>query len=437
MNEIVKLISYGFLLLFFLFCSFVFSSADMTYGSVSLHRLDEEIAKYPNKKSLLRAKKLASDYDRTIATILLGNDIVNAGLDSFATLFGVNLCIVVLHVDSSYEYAETWGLIASLCVLVLKIAFGEIVPKSISKINNLRLSRLYSNLIMFLSFLLSPITFPISKLGNLISKGFKQNVMEEPIAEEELHEMVDDIEEHGQVDEEKADMLHETIRYTSTRANEIMTPRVNVFAIDIDDDLQDIISNPDVYRHGRVLVYEDTIDNVIGYIQIKSLMKSVLSGNEFTIRDLLLEPMRFPDTAEINDILREFRKTKKQFALVIDEYGGLDGIITMEDIIEEIVGEIWDEYDRTQEPIVEKKDGSYIIDGNVTLDDFCDLFGIDIDTINTDYLTIGGLLIELLDDKFPKVNDEVDFENTHIKVISVDDNGAVDRILVTKREIED
>lgn len=433
MNNAFKIVIYSLALLFFLICSFVFSSADMTYGSVSLHKLDEELSKNPNKASLIRAKKLASNYDRTIATILFGNDVVNAGLDSIATLLGVQICMMCLGENAS-AYSETWGLVASLIVLVLKITFGEIVPKSISKINNLRLSKAYSLLITSLIYVFSPITYPISLLGNGISKLFRKNVSEEPVAEEELHVMVDDIEEQGQVDEAKADMLHDTIKYTTTQANEIMTPRVDVFALDIDDSFEEIIDNPLVYRHGRIPVYEGTIDNVIGYIQVKSLIKMALSHTSCNLRDILLEPLRFPDTAEINDILREFKKTKKQFALIMDEYGGLDGIITMEDILEEIVGEIWDEYDRTQNPIVERKDGSYIIDGNVTLEDYCDLFDIDFSSIDTDYLTIGGYIIELLDDNFAKVGDEVDFENTHIKVISVDDKGAVDRILVLKKE---
>lgn len=431
MNKIVLVIIYSIAAFFFLFCSFIFSSSDMAFSSVPIYKLDKKISENPNKKSYVKAKTLASNYDRTISTILFLNDTVNAGLDSVSTLLGVNLCFVILgEVDSSIS--ETWGLIFSLVFLVLKIIFGEIVPKSISKVNNVKLASIYANFINFMIHILTPITYPVSLLGKGVGLIFKQKNMEEPIAEEELHEMIDEIEEKGQVDEEKADMLHETVRFTHTVANEIMTPRVDVYAIDIDDELDEIINDSELYNYSRVPVYEDTIDNIIGYVQVKTLMKKILSEDEFSIRDILLEPIRFPDTKEINDILREFKKSKKQFALVIDEYGGLDGIITMEDILEEIVGEIWDEKDRTIEPIVEKKDGTYIIDGNVTLEDYCDLFDIDFDEIDSEYVSIGGYLIELLDDHFGNVGDEVDFKNTHIKIISVDDNGAINRILVSK-----
>lgn len=434
MNKIVLVIVYSVLLLLFLFGSFIFSSADMTYSSVNIHKLDVAISENPNKKSLVRAKSLAVNYDRTISTVLFLNDTVNAGLDSVSTLLGVNLCLLIVGNEAA---SETWGLVASLIVLVFKITFGEIVPKSVSKINNFKFSKIYANFFTVMVFVLTPITYPVSLFGKLVAKPFTKHISEEPVAEDELHEMIDEIEEHGQVDEEKADMLHETIRYTTTQANEIMTPRVDVYAIDIDDSLEDILSEPKLYRYARVPVYKDTIDNILGYIQVKTLMKEQLSNNEFKIEDLLIEPMRVPDTAEINDILREFKRSKKQLALVIDEYGGVDGVITMEDILEEIVGEIWDEKDRSVEPIVEQKDGSYIIDGNVTLEDYCDLFNIDFDAINTDYVSIGGFIIELLDDHFANLNDEVDFENTHIKIIAVDDNNAVNRILVTVKKEEE
>ena len=405
----------------------------MVYGSVSLHKLDSDL-KSNQKASIYRAKQLASHYDSTIATILFLNDTVNAGLDSVSTLLGFTICINAFSTDEAV--AELWGLIASLIVLIFKITFGEIVPKSISKVNNRKLAETYSGVVQILIYVFSPITYPVSLLGRAVSSAFKKNVAEEPVAEEELHEMIDDIEESGQVDEVQADMLHDTVKYASTQANEIMTPRVNVYGIDLSDPVEEVLKDPEFYRHGRILVYEDTIDNVVGYVQLKTVMKEVLAHHEFTWKEMLLEPMRFPDTAEINDILREFKKSKKQFALIIDEYGGLDGIITMEDILEEIVGEIWDENDRSVEPIVERNDGSYIIDGTLTLEDYCDLFNIDFNNINTDYLTIGGFLIELLDNQFAEVGDEVDFENTHIKVIALGENDAVSRILVTVNKEE-
>lgn len=434
----LTLIFYGVAILIFLCLSFFFSSADMAYGSVDILRFDVESKKNPKKKGILRAKELAKNYDKTIATILFGNDVVNAGLDSVATLFGVNLCMMVLSDNLNVsQISETWGLVASLVVLLLKITFGEIVPKSVSKINNFKMSISYASIINVVRYIFMPITYPVALLGGLFAKTTKENVEDVQIAEDDLHEMVDDIEEQGTVDEEKASMLHETIKYTHTEAKEVMTPRVEMEAIDINDSIETILKEGKVLRYSRVPVYEDTIDNIIGFIRSKTFMIKCLSQEDFKLQDILLTPLRFPQSTEINDIMRQFKKTKTHFAVIMDEYGGVDGILTMEDILEEIVGEIWDEKDRPRDPVVERKDGSYIIDGNVTLEDFCDLFSIPFDDVNSDYLTVGGFVVELLDDQFAKIGDEVDFEGVHIKVIAIDDNGAVEKIIAKKEKEEE
>ena len=439
MNREVLLVIYAIVLVIFLCLSFFFSSADMAYGSVDQFRFKSALEKSPEKeKKILRGKELALHYDRTIATILFCNDMVNAGLDSVATLFGVNLCMLLLSDHPNVlALSDTWGLVASMVVLVLKITFGEIVPKSISKVINLKLSILYSGVIKFLIYLFTPLTFPIAKLADLLARLFSKNVVDVSIAEDDLHEMVDDIENQGSVDEEKASMLHETIKYTRTEAKEVMTPRVDIIAIDKNDDIEEIIKEGKIFRHSRIPVYENTIDNIIGFITVKSLMAKYLNQEEIDLDELLIEPLRFPQSKEINDIMRIFKKKKRHFAIIMDEYGGVDGILTMEDILEEIVGEIWDERDRPNDPIVERKDHSYIIDGTVTVEDFCDLFEISFEDVNTDYLTVAGFIVELLGDHFAKVNDILTFEGVQIKVIAIDENGAVSRVLCKKIKEED
>ena len=439
MNREVLLVIYAIVLVIFLCLSFFFSSADMAYGSVDQFRFKSALEKSPEKeKKILRGKELALHYDRTIATILFCNDMVNAGLDSVATLFGVNLCMLLLSDHPNVlALSDTWGLVASMVVLVMKITFGEIVPKSISKVINLKLSILYSGVIKFLIYLFTPLTFPIAKLADLLARLFSKNVVDVSIAEDDLHEMVDDIENQGSVDEEKASMLHETIKYTRTEAKEVMTPRVDIIAIDKNDDIEEIIKEGKIFRHSRIPVYENTIDNIIGFITVKSLMAKYLNQEEIVLDELLIEPLRFPQPKEINDIMRIFKKKKRHFAIIMDEYGGVDGILTMEDILEEIVGEIWDERDRPNDPIVERKDHSYIIDGTVTVEDFCDLFEIPFEDVNTDYLTVAGFIVELLGDHFAKVNDILTFEGVQIKVIAIDENGAVSRVLCKKIKEED
>ena len=278
MSRETLIIVYSIVLVILFGLSFFFSSSDMAYGSVDIFRLDKALEQKPRNKGILKAKKLSVDYSKTISTILLCNDTVNAGLDSLSTLIGVNLAYLVLADTGivSQELAataENWGLIASMICLVLKIVFGEITAKSIGKIYNFKLTILYSRILDFLRYLFLPITFVVSSLGELVSKPIIKHVDDIVINEDDLHNMVDDIEDHGQVDEEKANLLHETIRYTHTEAYEVMTPRVDLNAIDVEDDLESIIDNPNTYKNSRLPVYEGTVDNIIGYVRSKGLLQ--------------------------------------------------------------------------------------------------------------------------------------------------------------------
>lgn len=434
MNRELLITVYAIVLAILFVLSFFFSSSDMAYGSVDLYRLEKD---KDTKKSVLRAYNLSRNYDKTISTILFLNDTVNAGLDSISTLLGVNLCYVILVDGANSALAESWGFVASMICLVLKITFGEIIAKSMGKIYNFKFTVLYSSIINAFNYICLPITFFVAGFGNVIAYPVVHNVKDVELIEDDLHEMVDDIEAQGSVDEEQANLLHDAITYTHTEAYEIMTPRVDIYAIDYDDDIEEYIKDSNMYRYTRVPVYKDTIDNIIGYVNTKTLMILSMNDKEINLDDLLIEPLRFPRSAEINDIMKVFKKEKQHFALIMDEYGGIEGILTMEDILEEIVGDIWDENDDKEEDYSIRKDGSYIVDGQLNLEDFCDLFDLDYDEIETEYVTIGGFIIELLDDKFAKVNDVIDYKNLRIKVIAVDKNNSIEKIMVKKIEEEE
>ena len=440
-SEQLLVIIYAVALLLCIVLSFIFSSSDMAYGSVDILRFDNVLKNNP-KKSVIRAHQLAKDYDSTISTILLLNDTVNAGIDTLATLLGVNLCLIAyknssLSAESINAISENWGLIFSMAVLVFKIMFGEIVAKSLGKIYNFKLSIAYANMLKFFSYLLLPITFIVSNFGKLVTYPITHNIKDIEINDDDLHEMIDDIEASGQVDENQADLLHDTITYTTTEAYEIMTPRVDMYAIDIDDDIEEIINDPNLYHYSRVPVYQDTIDNIIGYVKTKTLMLSKMTNTPIDLKQLLVQPLRFPRSSEINDILKVFRTKKEHFALIMDEYGGVEGILTMEDILEEIVGDIWDEKDDPNALYVKISDDKYIVDGMLNLQDFCSLFELDYDELDTEYVTIGGFYVELLDDKFAKVNDLISYKNLDLKVLSLDKNGSIKKIEVKINPKED
>ena len=435
MNRELLITIYICVLVIFFLLSFFFSSSDMVYGSVDILHLESELKKN-NKKSVKYAYQLTRDYDNTISTILFLNDTVNAGIDSIATLLGVNLAYVVLANPSS-AITENWGLVASMIALILKIVFGEITAKSIGKIFNFKFSILYSKVINALNYICLPITFLVANFGKLITYPITHGVTDIEISEDDLHEMVDDIKDQGSVDEDKANLLHDTITYTQTEAYEIMTPRVDIYAIDIDDDIKEVMEDPNLFKYSRVPVYEGTIDNIIGFVKTRALMLAKINNININLKEILHEPLRFPRSIEINDVLKEFKKKKQHFALIMDEYGGVEGILTLEDILEELVGEIWDEKDDPDTIYTKRNDGTYIVDGKLNLEDFCELFDLDYDKLDTEYVTIGGFCVELLDDKFAKLNDVIEYKNLEMKVIALDKNGSIDKLLIKVNKKEE
>ncbi|MCI6788336.1 MAG: hemolysin family protein [Mollicutes bacterium] len=435
MNRELLITIYICVLVIFFLLSFFFSSSDMVYGSVDILHLESELKKN-NKKSVKYAYQLTRDYDNTISTILFLNDTVNAGIDSVATLLGVNLAYVVLANPTS-AITENWGLVASMIALILKIIFGEITAKSIGKIFNFKFSILYSKIINALNYICLPITFLVANFGKLITYPITHGVTDIEISEDDLHEMVDDIKDQGSVDEEKANLLHDTITYTQTEAYEIMTPRVDIYAIDYDDDIEEVMEDSNLFKYSRVPVYEGTIDNIIGFVKTRALMLAKINNKNINLKEILHEPLRFPRSIEINDVLKEFKKKKQHFALIMDEYGGVEGILTLEDILEELVGEIWDEKDDPDTIYTKRNDGTYIVDGKLNLEDFCELFDLDYDKLDTEYVTIGGFCVELLDDKFAKLNDVIEYKNLEMKVIALDKNGSIDKLLIKVNQKEE
>ena len=396
MNENqTSLLIYSLIYILLIALSFLFSLCDMAYGSVNVNHIKVNYEKN-KKKSLKISLKLLENFDQTLSTIILSNDLVNIALEIISIPFSFSL-LKVIGIDSSSSLFTIVTLVISIATLVILILFGDILPKSIGRIQNYKVVT-SSSIFIFILY----------------------------------HEMVDDIEENGVVDEEKADMLRGTIDYANTLAYEIMTPRVDVYALDINSDLDEILSNEDTFLHSRIPVYEGSIDNIVGFVLSKTLIRMKIEGIRNDIRSIILPILNFPRSIEINDIFKEFKRTKTHLAVILDEYGGTEGIITLEDILEEIVGEIWDETDDKENPLIEQKDGTYIVDGKMNLDDFFTEFNLDKeDLLSTEYVTIGGFCIELSDNEFCKVNDVIKYKNLTLKVLAVDNKNTIEKLHVT------
>ena len=389
-----------------------FSSADMVYGVVDQDKL-RKLALDGNKKAKI-ALKIAEDYNWSISTILFGNNIVNIFASSIAALIGIYL---------SEVYLIPGELIMTISLTVAIIIFAEFIPKAFAKRFNFSLALLFAYPIEILKYVFFVIVFPISKLFNQIGKLFNKKSKEEDILDEDvLNEMVDAIEEEGILEENEAEILRGAIDLSDIEAYEIMTPRVDVFAIDVEEDIHQLLKehHHDLFVHSRIPVYEDTIDNIIGILQIKELAKKLLKNEPINLKELIYKPLMIPRSHQVIDLLNEFKQTKIHIAVVIDEYGGTDGIITMEDILEEIVGDIFDENDDIEEEVEDIGHGMYIVDGSMNIDDFLDLIEYEGEEIETSYSTIGGYCQELLD-RFAKKGDVITFSHYKLSVLEADE----------------
>jgi CBS domain containing-hemolysin-like protein len=309
------------------------------------------------------------------------------------------------------------------------------LPKSIAKKYNYSLGLLFAYPITLFKYATAIFVWPISKLFVLLGKLFKKRSKQEnKIDEDVLTEMVDTIEEEGGLEEEEAEIVRSAIDLNDIKVFEIMTPRVDVYAIDIEDDIEEIMKEEELFIHSRIPIYEDTIDNIIGILPLKALLKAHLKNEKINIKELCYEPLFVPRSHQVLDLLEEFKTSKKHIAVILDEYGGTEGIVTMEDILEEIVGDIFDESDEIEVEYVEHGEGKYTVDGAMNIDDFFELIELKDEDIETDYTTVGGFCQEQLD-KFCEKGDTFDFRGYTFTILEAD-KYTVEKIEVINNNYE-
>lgn len=399
-----------------------FSSAEMAFGAVNVDKL--EIRAEKGKKSAKLALKLANDYEFTIATILFGNNLANIAASAFTVILGTTIG------------GSTGGVIATVILTAFIILFCEFMPKAITKRFATGFASAYAYPIRIVEFIFFIFVYPISKLFILVGKPLEKKKKKEDTMDDEVLQMIiDESEDEGILEEGEAEIVRSAIDLSDTEAYEVMTPRVDVFAIDVEDTIEELMKNPKVYDYSRIPVYENTVDNIIGVLPVKILLKTILKGEIKTdIRNLIYKPLFIPRNTEVLSLLDQFKKTKIHIAIVIDEYGGTDGIVTMEDILEIIVGDIFDETDEVEEEVTDEGNGTFIVDGNMNIDDFLDLIEYRKE-VDTSYATIGGFCQEFIED-FAKVGDQFDFGGYHFTVLEADEF-SIEKIRLVKIETAD
>lgn len=398
-----------------LFMSAYFSATETAFSCANKTRL-RALAEKGNKKAEL-AVNLADKYDRLISTILIGNNIVNILLASMATM----LFVEELGLDNG-------AAISTAVVTVMVLIFGEITPKSIANDFPEKFAMFSAPLIRTFIWLLMPLNFIFSCWKKLVGMLFKVEE-EDNMAQEELLMMVDEAEQEGDIDTDEGDLLRNAIEFSDLKAEDILTHRVDLEALPIDATKKEIAQTFTRTRFSRIPIYEDNIDNIIGVIHLKDFYVGSGVTTE-SIKDII-SPVIFIHQSEMaDDLLKKLQKEKSHIAVVVDEYGGTLGIVTMEDILEQLVGDIWDEHDEVVEEFKELDENNFIIDCNMNLDDFCEEFDI---KTESDSVSVGGWVAEQIGN-IPDVNDSFTFENLIVTVTETDSHRAA-TIKVEKQDL--
>lgn len=390
-----------------LFSAF-FSLSEITYTSANKIRLKNESEK--GNQHAKKALRLANNFNATSSAILFGNGLVNILIASLSTLIGLKLFTNIL--------GQEWAVIASTVLsFFLIVIFGEILPKSLAKRYANQLAKSLYPFVNFIRYLFYPIVF----IMGLILKGFARffrRTSKEAVSDEELVEMVETIEKEGLIDETQGELIKSAIQFHDIDAFEVMTPRVDIFGFDIHDDPAILLNHPDTFTYAKIPVFENNLDNIIGILPTKKLYSYLINPRPVNLRNLLETPLFVPRGITISSILKNFKQTKKHLAVVIDEFGGTEGLITIEDILEEIVGEIWDESDEIEEEIISHVDNYYIIDGSMHIEDFFELLDRPFN-LDTDYNTVGGWCLERLG-RFAKVGDSFRYLDFTIHILETE-----------------
>lgn len=395
-----------------------FSSAETALTTVNMHRM-RALAEDGNKKAE-RVLKLKENSQKLLSTILIGNNIVNLSASSIATTLTIDL----MH-NAGFSNAQSLGAGISTGVMtILVLIFGEISPKTAATVYSEKLSLVYVDIIRLLSVLFTPVAVVIEAFSSGFLKifGLDKNQAAQVMTERELRTIVDVSHEDGVLENEEHEFINNVMDFGDSLVKDVMMPKVDVTFASTEDSYDQLAEIFLQDQYSRLPIYEKSKDSVIGIVYLKDLYfyKVQHREEEFDIQKVMREPFFTYEHQKVSTLLQEMRKREVSFAIVLDEYGDTAGLITLEDILEELVGDMRDEYDSDEkDAVVCLGEGEYQVEGSVKLDDLNDVLGTELES--EDYSSVGGHIIELLDD-IPEVGEVATEGNITYKVISLDKN---------------
>ena len=393
-----------------------FSGSEMAYSSCSSLRL-EHLRDDGSKRAGVAAR-IADRFDDALSAILIGNNLVNIAASSLGA-------VLVVHLTGGDS--KVW--LATLIITVIIIIFGETIPKITCKKNANRVAVRYAYPVRALMLILKPLVWLVVKAVGLLTRSLKGEEDEDAEeAVEELQSIIETAEDEEGLDEDQSELVQAAIEFDQISASEVMTARVDVCAIDIEDDWEEILSLVEEAPYSRLPVYEGSIDNIIGVLYLNHFLKAMTDDGRADIRSLLMPPCYVYKTMKLPAVLSTLRKARQHLAIVSDEYGGTLGVLSMEDVLETIVGDIWDETDTVEQEVVLRSEGEYELDGDMVITDFLELLGIDEDSFEAESETVGGWTVESFG-AFPQVGDSFRYENWQVTVLAMDGR-RVEKVLV-------
>ena len=404
------------MLFFIIIClviSAICSSTETAFSSVNRIRLKNFSA--GGNKNAEKALKIIDDFDKALTTILVANNVVNIASSSMATVL----------------FTEKFGAgsvgIATLVMTVLVLIFGEILPKSLAKENAETFTIFMTPALSVVMFVMTPITVVFMSIKNLATKAFGNKKQTPSVTEEELKYIIEEIEDEGVLEEQESDLVKSALEFDEITISKILVPRVNITAVEINttiEDIKDIFLNT---QYSRLPVYEKNIDSIVGILHQSDFYELYFKG-EKDISKIMKQPIYISENKRISEALKDMQKSKVHMAVVVDQYGGTEGICSMEDIIEELVGEIYDESDEEDTSFVRISEKRFEVSPDLSVSDFLERLNFSEDTIKTERTSLGGWIMDILD-RIPEQNEFISYGPFNLTVV-MEDEQKIEKIKV-------
>ncbi|MBQ9899260.1 MAG: HlyC/CorC family transporter [Ruminococcus sp.] len=398
------------LVLLMMIFSALFSASETAYSSVNKIRLKNYEAQ--GSKKAARALKLANRFDEVLTAVLIGNNIVNIATSSVSTLVFISF------------FGDNGALISTIVITLLVLVFCEVIPKSYAKKNAEKLALAFASPLSATVVLFKPLVFLLNKLSSLVAKS--ENAAPS-VTEDELKYMIDEIEEQGVIEEQESELVKSALEFDEITVSEILIPRVKVVGIPADstiDEIKEIFSSE---MYSRLPVYEKSLDDIVGIITNKAFFKMLVEGGS-DIRTIMQEVLHIADTKLISEALRDMQRSKVHLAVVTDQYGGTKGIVTLEDIIEELVGEIYDEDDEIEHDITVLAPDRFEVAGDMSVDDMLAELGFEEELVQTECTSVGGWITDVME-HIPEAGESVETCGFRLTASEVTDQ-TVDKVIV-------